>query len=76
MPRYFYYDKSNLEVKTLIQIQGTDKILIFGSYMRKLVTKDFDLRIEAANPKIITNAFILQILDNGTNDNFKLLDYC
>ena len=44
--------------------------------MIKQVTNDLDLQLEAETPEIKSNAFFFRIQDNGTHDNFKLLEYC
>jgi len=76
-PRYFSYDKVNLEIQTLINLQGTDNLLLVGSYLTKTnYTMDNELDATANITNVEMSGFYLRVLDNGEHDNFNILDYC
>lgn len=77
MPKYFSYDRVNLEVQTLINLQGTDNLLLVGSYLTKTnYTMENELDATSNITNVEMNGFYFRILDNGEHDNFNILDYC
>jgi len=52
----------------LIVFPASKKYLLAGTFYTKLEDVKFE--------KMIEEAFFFRVLENGTNDNLNILDYC
>ena len=74
-PKLFEKDEVSIEIQTLVHLQDTNNLLIAGSYLRKIPMAESKAESMAEKMDVESNAFYFRLLENGTNDNFKLLDY-